>query len=76
MRLAPLPPPSEEALGTRRIHELIRDYPELLATIVALGVDVGEAGNETLPEVFPHDDSWAPVLREAVSWRGESSGRE
>lgn len=75
MRIPVLPPPSIEDLRVRRIHELVRDYPELVKPMEALGIDCGAAGTHTLPVVLPgREESWAPRLLEEVRWRSGMEG--
>ena len=69
MRIRPLLPPSEEELRSRRVHELIRDYPELLPFLAAHGVDAGKDGGRTLPEILPSDGAWMEEVRGVVRWR-------
>jgi len=64
-----LPPPAEGDLRNRRIHELVRDYPELVRPLEALGVDLGEAGAERLSSVLGEEDAWIQPLLEQVRWR-------
>lgn len=69
MRIEPLPPPGARDLRERRIHELVRDYPELVRPLEALGIDVGEAGAEPLSSVLGEGDTWVPALLEHLRWR-------
>ena len=66
-------PPSKEELRSTRVHELIRDYPELLLPFRKLGVDPGEDGYKALSEILPGDRDWVDGLLEEVRWRGTSA---
>jgi len=52
-----------------RVHEVLRDYPELLPVLESFGLDPGEVGGSTMSSVLPADDSWVPLLLERLSWR-------
>jgi hypothetical protein len=74
MKFTVLPPPSAEDLRTRRIHELARDYPELVKPLEGLGIDLGAAGGKTLPSVLQESaETWVPRLLDEVRWRGEGN---
>lgn len=65
-------PPSEEELRSTRVHELIRDYPELLLPFRNLGIDPGEDGYKALSEILPGDEGCVDGLLQEVRWRGTS----
>ena len=70
------PPPTAEELRSRRVHELVRDYPELLTPLESLGVDPGSSGARSLGEILPQDERWVKPLLEAVAWRREGGPEE
>ena len=69
MRLDILPPPTEEALGSLRVHEVIRDYPELLPSLLPLGKNAVELGGMVLGEIFPPGDPRLGRLLAELAWR-------
>ncbi|MGW8266733.1 MAG: hypothetical protein ACWGSQ_10215 [Longimicrobiales bacterium] len=69
LRLSPLPPRSGEELRSLRVHEVVRDYPELRSTLHSLGVDVGEAGGQVLGDLFSPDAPGLQRLLEELGWR-------
>lgn len=60
MRSPPLPPPPSQELQRREIHELVRDYPELLPCFRAMGVDLRKDGGTSLEELGERDDPEIP----------------
>lgn len=69
-------PPSRERLAAARLHELIRDFPEVLALVRELGLDPGEAGGRPLPESVHDPDGALDRIARVLSWRAEASGGE
>jgi len=61
--------PSEEELRTSRVHELVRDYPELLAVLSERDVDPGEGGALTMSEVIPGGGLWVGEVMARLAWR-------
>ncbi len=72
MRNPFLPPPRSEEFHLLEVHELIRDYPELLSLFRGWGIRVREAGTTALPPgLFPEGgEDGGPF--EALAWRGEA----
>jgi hypothetical protein len=62
--------PSREEIQVRRVHELLRDYPEVLAFLEARGIDPRRDGAKTLPRLLPPDERWLPELMAEIRWRG------
>jgi hypothetical protein len=69
LRVSPLPPPSPEALRSLRVHEAVRDYPELRPLLGSLGVKAGESGDIVLGDLLPSDAPELPGLLEVMRWR-------
>jgi hypothetical protein len=69
VRIKFLPPPGARDLREWRIQELVRDYPEVVRPLEALGIDVGEAGAEPLSSVLGEGDTWVSALLEHLRWR-------
>lgn len=69
LRLSPLPPLSGDELRSLRVHEVVRDYPELRSTLHSLGVDAGEAGGRVLGDIFSPDAPELQRLLEELGWR-------
>jgi hypothetical protein len=65
MGLPFLPPPTPEELRTFTPHELVRDYPELLALV---GPIQGEAGTRTVSEM-EKGQGLLPEALAFLSWR-------
>lgn len=65
-RLRPAPGPDD--LTDRALHEVVRDYPETLAALRAVGVAVAREGGRRLDEV---GEGSRPVeaVRAATAWR-------
>lgn len=61
--------PREEELRALPAYELVRDYPELLPLLREMGVDPGEEGSRTLPEVIPGSGPWVPEFLARLAWR-------
>ena len=74
MRRVFLPPPSEEELRTRPLHELIRDFPELLPLLQDLLPHLEEGGTGTLPALFSGGDLPLARLGRELAWRRRSPG--
>jgi len=72
MRLSLLPAPGESQLHLMKVHEVIRDYPELLPVLESIGLDPGEVGGSTMTSVLPADGSWVPLVLETLNWRTEA----
>lgn len=69
MKVSPLPPPSPEGLRSLRVHEAVRDYPELRPLLGSLGVKAGESGDTILGDLFSSDAPELPELLEVLRWR-------
>lgn len=63
------PPSTVEDLGALRVHEAVRDYPELLPVLRDLGVDLPEGGCALLGDVTPPGQR--RELLAALAWRRE-----
>ena len=70
MRLSVLPLPSSEEIRFRRVHELLRDYPEVLAFLEGRGIDPRRDGGKTLAPLLLPDELWLPELMSELRWRG------
>ena len=71
MRLPFLPPPDPGEFAVRKVHELVRDYPELIPTLEMSGVSFQRDGaNSTVEGVVGNGD--LEGLMAAVAWRGQS----
>lgn len=67
------PPPEEEGAGKRRVHEWIRDYPELLRLFAAEGVATGqEGGGSPLPSRLLSREAGGATVWGALAWRGQA----
>lgn len=66
LRLKPAPDPHD--LGSRTVHEVIRDYPEALVALRRARVDVAREGGRPLRELGREDEVMAAIL-EATAWR-------
>lgn len=71
MRCAPwFEPPPVQMLLELPVHVVVRDYPELLAVLRRLGVDLGTSGAEPLSAVAPVDPpALEAALVDALAWR-------
>lgn len=67
-KLSLRPGPEPDDLGTRSIHEVIRDYPEALVALRRADVDVAAEGGRRLGELGRGDEVIAVILA-ATSWR-------
>ena len=71
MRNPFLPCPKEEDLENLEVHELIRDYPELLPFLRRLPFRAREEGTSPLPEgSIPGGGEEGPPLG-SLAWRRE-----
>lgn len=70
MRLSVLPMPSSEEIQFLRLHELLRDYPEVMAFLEGRGIDPRRDGGKTLAQLLPPDELWLPELMSELRWRG------
>ena len=68
MKLPFLPPPTREELRTRPIHELVRDYPELLVVLDFPAGSEAETGWELLSEA-DGSGSLVSEVSEVLAWR-------
>jgi hypothetical protein len=68
MKLSLLPPPRPGELETLRIHELVRDYPELLPSLLREGRSLQSTGAECLG-VNTVGVEGAKELLAVVAWR-------
>jgi len=80
VRESVFPPLREALLGALTVHELVRDFPELLRALEAAGVPFQEVGGQPLTSVTgtsPRRTTPSPEeLLAAVAWRGHRRGRE
>jgi len=74
VRLDLLPPPTEEMLRFLRVHEVIRDYPELLPFLLSLGIDARESGGRVMGEVFTTGGPPLGALLAELAWRVDPGG--
>jgi len=74
MRLSVLPPPSSQDVRSSRVHELLRDYPELAPLLEARGIDLRECGGKYFLEALPADEPVLSALMAELRWR-EHPGR-
>jgi len=65
-----LPPPSIEEIRFLRVHELLRDYPEVLPLLEGRGIDARRDGGKTLSQLLPPSEPWLPELMSELRWRG------
>ncbi|MGH7483944.1 MAG: hypothetical protein ACRELV_17475 [Longimicrobiales bacterium] len=65
---APLPQPDPDRTGAVTLHELVRDYPELLGALRARGIDVRGRGADPVASVEAADTVLA-LIGEATRWR-------
>jgi hypothetical protein len=70
MRNPFLPPPSMEEMEALEVHELIRDYPELLSLFRRFGVRVREAGTSLLPSDLKPGMGEEGGPFQTLAWRG------
>jgi len=71
VRLSLLPPLPTEELRSLRVHELVRDYPELRFTFQALGVNVGGAGGRVLGDILAPDGPAFGKILDELRWRAD-----
>lgn len=69
VRLSLLPPPPTEELRALRVHEIVRDYPELRFTLQDLGVNAGGAGGRVLGDVLASDGPALRKMLDELRWR-------
>ena len=74
MRPSFLPALSWESLRSLRVHEVIRDYPEILPLLSASGTPVGEVGAKSLEGVLAPLGPWPERLSTELAWRGSEGG--
>jgi hypothetical protein len=72
MRISFFSPPSLEELRESQIHELVRDFPELLEPLEALGIEAGEAGGVNMSDLSLREEEWRTPFRSFLHWRGRS----
>jgi hypothetical protein len=65
-----LPPPAPEDLRDLRIHEAVRDYPELLPLLAPPGDAMEERGASLLSEVMSEVPGGEAGVLSLLSWRG------
>jgi hypothetical protein len=58
-----------------RVLELLRDYPELLGPLEALGVDPGAEGSEVLGAILAREKTSPDWLMAELRWRQKGHGR-
>lgn len=68
------PPPAPEELRALRVHEAVRDYPELLPALAPPGGVLGARGSAPLSEVIPEVPGGEAGLLSLLSWRGRGQG--
>jgi len=71
--------PDPQRVGSRPLHSLLRDYPELDALVHEWGVDVRTHGADSWGRVLAHygidpNDAWL-ALRDRVAWRDHALGQ-
>lgn len=71
MRNPFLSPPRPEELEALEVHELIRDYPELLSLFRQSGIRVREDGTDLLPAGSLPGMGEEGDPFESLAWRGE-----
>lgn len=70
MRCPLLPPPrSREAAGGVRVHEAVRDWPELLDLLRERGVDLSREGGTLLADLFDRGVLSFGEIRDSLAWR-------
>lgn len=67
-RLQPRPAPDAAELRSLTVHEVVRDYPETLAVLRRLGMDVRAVGGRRL-EDLPDGSGAVDALLDATGWR-------
>jgi hypothetical protein len=65
-----LPPPALEDLRSLRIHEAVRDYPELLPVLAPPQVSMERRGTRLLSEVIQEVPAVGARVLSLLSWRG------
>jgi hypothetical protein len=68
MRLSFLPPPEPDELWGRKVHELVRDFPEVIPVLGASGISIQRDGGNT-PAGSVVGDGDLERLLAAVAWR-------
>jgi len=58
-----------EELSSLRIHEVVRDYPELRPILRAFGMDEEGTGKVVLGDLLPPDAPELARLLEELRWR-------
>lgn len=75
MRCPFLPPPrSREAAGGVRVHEAVRDWPELLPLLQEGGVDLSWEGGTLLADLFDREVLSFGQIRDRLAWRRHLPG--
>ena len=69
MRTPFLPPPTLEDLELLEVHELVRDYPELLSLFRQKGVRAKEDGTSRIPSAFFPGAGEEGSLFGSLAWR-------
>jgi len=70
MRTPFLPAPNWEGMQGLEVHEIIRDFPELLLPLRETGVGLQKGGAMALRELFVGRTGEAKVLERSLVWRG------
>lgn len=68
MAFRPLAPPVEGDLDGRRLHEVVRDWPETLEPLRRTGLDVAAVGGRPLG-VLDDAAGLRRVILEVTAWR-------
>jgi hypothetical protein len=64
------PPPAPDELRALRVHEAVRDYPELLPHLAPPGGVMGDLGANLLSEVISGVPGGETGILSLLSWRG------
>ncbi len=70
MRLPYLPAPIREVEAGRRIHELVRDFPEVAPVLERVIGPLATVGWRRVEECLPPSPEGWEALEKAMAWRG------
>ena len=74
--ISPFPsPPAPEEFRGLRVHEAVRDYPELLPHLMPYGDAAKDSGARLLSEVMAEVPGGEAGLLSLLSWRGREGGQ-